>query len=296
MKIIEYFCKKQSMKTTVKFICSDTISKNDINIRLNNADIPIKNEIYTLTKCFFHVTYSIKNCKYLMHFKELNHGDLIGYDARFFKPVDNNGNIISFDEAKIQISKEENPKLIIKNGIVIVNENNENNENKLTFEQTININDYSEILKPLADDFTAIFYQTMLVWCKVIPSDNAQSDLLWELWLIKLDNKPIGVCGLYTLNGAINTKELWLGIIPEFRNIGLGVQIMKHLYQFAENVGCERILSYVDKEGKPLSFYKREGFDIIGTVGEYCDKHCLGNIDGDDFEDKDDFVIKKEMK
>ena len=168
--------------------------------------------------------------------------------------------------------------------------------NKLSFFKTRNIYDYSQVLKPLAEDFTPIFYQTMLVWCEIIPSDNAQSDRLWEVWLIKLGNKQVGVCGLYTLNGATDTKELWLGwlgIVPELRNLKLGTQVMEHLYAFAKSVGCERIYSYVDKDGRPLNFYKREGFEIIGTVGEYCDKNCLGNIDGGDFEDENDYVIKK---
>lgn len=171
-------------------------------------------------------------------------------------------------------------------------------DNELSFVQTREIYDYSQVLKPLAEDFTSIFYQTMLIWCKIIPSDTTKTDRLWEVWLIKLGNKPIGVCGLYTLHGATDTKELWLGwlgIIPELRNMKLGTQVMEHLYTFARSVGCERIYSYVDKGGKPLNFYKREGFEIIGTVGEYCDKHCLGNIDGDDFEDKEDFVIMKQL-
>lgn len=172
-------------------------------------------------------------------------------------------------------------------------------DEEVSFVQTKDIHDYSEILKPLAEDFTPIFYQTMLVWCNVIPSDNAQGDILWELWLIKLGNKQIGVCGLYTLKNAVDTKELllgWFGIVPELRNLKLGVQVMEHLYSFAKSVGCERIYSYVDKDGKPLSFYHREGFEVIGTVGEYCDKHFLGNIDGDDFEDKADYVIMKQLK
>lgn len=171
-------------------------------------------------------------------------------------------------------------------------------QKKLLFIQTKEIKDYSLILKPLADDFTPIFYQTMLVWCKVIPYDNVQSDLFWEIWLVMIDDKPIGVCGLYTLTGAKDTKELWLGwlgIIPEFRNLKLGGQIMEHLYIEAKKVGCERIYSYVDKEGKPLSFYKREGFEILGTVDEYCANNSIDNIDGEDFEDKDDFVIMKQL-
>lgn len=170
---------------------------------------------------------------------------------------------------------------------------------KLSFIQTKNIYDYSLILKPLAQDFSTIFYQTMLEWCNVITSDSVENNKLWEVWLVKLGDSSIGICGLYTLSGAVNTKELWLGwlgLIPEYRNLKLGSQIMEHLYLFAKNVGCEKIFSYVDKEGKPLNFYKKEGFSLVCTVGEYCDKYCSGNINEDNFEDKEDYVIMKQLK
>jgi len=171
-------------------------------------------------------------------------------------------------------------------------------DNKLSFIQTKDIYQYGPILKPLVNDFSFVFYQTILLWCNVIPSIRPNNDLLWEIWLVKFDDKPIGICGLYTLTDAINTDELWLGwlgLLPELRNKNMGHQIMSHLYDYAKTFGCKKILSYVDKEGKPLNFYKKEGFQIIGTVGEYCEKNGIKNIDGDDFEDKDDFVIMKEI-
>jgi len=171
-------------------------------------------------------------------------------------------------------------------------------DDKLSFNQTRNIYEFGPILKPLVEDFDLVFYQTSLVWCKVIPSTHGKTDRLWEVWLVKLGNKPIGICGLYTLNEAKDTNELWLGwlgVIPELRNMGFGKQIMMHLYEKAKDFGCSKILSYVDKGGAPLSFYKREGFTIIGTVSEYCKSNGLKNIDGDDFEDGDDYVIMKEI-
>lgn len=110
---------------------------------------------------------------------------------------------------------------------------------KLSFIQTRNIYDYSDILEPLRKDFDYVFYSTMLCWCKIIPSDNAQGDKLWELWLIKLGDKQIGVCGLYTLQGVETTTELWLGwlgILPELRNQKFGTQVMKYLYDYARSV------------------------------------------------------------
>ncbi len=168
--------------------------------------------------------------------------------------------------------------------------------NNLTvnFIQSRDIKEFSPIIRPLLPDFGAAFCQTILEWCKLM--DDAY-DNFWEVWLVKDKNKTIGICGLYSLNGE-NTDELWLGwlgLVPEYRNKNIGKTIMQHLYKQANDVGCKKIFSYVDKEGKPLSFYKREGFEIIGTVGQYLYDNKLSKIDGDEFESMDDFVIMKEI-
>jgi ribosomal protein S18 acetylase RimI-like enzyme len=82
-------------------------------------------------------------------------------------------------------------------------------------------------------------------------------------------------------------------IIPKHRNYGCGKEVMQFLYEEAKKVGCKELLSYVDKEGKPLSFYKREGFEILGTVKEYLEANKMDKIDKNDFEDENDYVIKK---
>lgn len=168
----------------------------------------------------------------------------------------------------------------------------------LHFIHTRNINAYGTILKPLANDFGPIFYQSVLIWCGIIPYETKDTDVFWNIWLIKDNYQPIGICGLYTLSSAKDTSQLWLGwlgIIPELRNKGLGKQVMNHLYEQAESIGCKEIFSYVDKEGGPLNFYKREGFEILGTVKEYLQQTGLNKIDGNDFEDQDDFVIRKTL-
>lgn len=109
---------EKNMKTT-KFKYTQSLTENDLlTLNANNADCPETGETYTLKKCFYHVGYRVKDCKYAMHFEELNHGTLVGYDAKYFQPVDDFGNIISKDEAIIEISEEENPKWEIKNKII----------------------------------------------------------------------------------------------------------------------------------------------------------------------------------
>lgn len=430
------------MKQIVKKVkCNYAVTLKEADfLRVSQTDIPMIGKIYTLKKAFYHIGYSYKTSKYALHFEELSHGRLIGYDAKYFTPVDDMGNIISKEDAIFEQTEEENPKWKIVNGkivsteqeikIVEINEahrvyvtsvimkrwsvsqeeansefnrwlRNEQNsicyvgscdnipiatgvfdtlrdkninispyntllwvepefrgknigqrltnkrfdwalskgykiiyldtldaseyhqkqgwefhskikhknetytimshllDDELSFTTSKKIKDFSPILKPLVADFGTVFYQTVLDWTKLIPSDKPIDDLLWDVWLVKLGHKTIGICGLYTLEGATDTSELWLGwfgIIPELRNKGLGKQVMNHLYTNAKKFGCKRIFSYVDKGGAPLNFYKREGFEVLGTVGEYCKQNGLSNLDGEDFEDKEDWVIMKTLE
>ena len=163
---------------------------------------------------------------------------------------------------------------------------------KITLHKTKNIYDFGPILMPLVPDFTMTFVQTVLEWCKVVPVED--DGKFWKVWLVKKNKKAVGICGLYSLNKK--TDELWLGwfgIVPEFRNKGVGVDVMAHLYKQAKKVGCKKMFSYVDKQGAPLSFYGREGFEVIGTVKDYIRSNF--NVSKDSFEDIDDFVIMKKI-
>lgn len=147
---------------------------------------------------------------------------------------------------------------------------------------------------------------TILQWCKLASDPYEGTGRFLEVWLIdKRFNgqiiekhytyKTIGLCGLYSLTPN-NTDKLWLGwlgIIPRHRNNGHGKDIMKFLYEEAKKVNCKEILSYVGKEGKPLNFYKREGFEILGTVKEYLASDPLATLN--DFEDENDYVIRKKL-
>ncbi len=164
---------------------------------------------------------------------------------------------------------------------------------QLSFKYTRDIKEFAPFLSDLMPDFGPIYLHTVLEWCKIIKSDPIN---YWKVWVIKKGNKSIGMCGLYALNKSQDELWLgWLGIAPEYRNNGLGKEVMEHLYAKAAWRKCKYILSYVDKDGKPLSFYKREGFEVLGTVGEYMRKNKMTKIDGESFEDPEDIVIRKKL-
>lgn len=170
---------------------------------------------------------------------------------------------------------------------------------EILFKQSRDIKEFRPLINTLIPDFDYVFLHTILQWCNLANDPYEGQNKFWEVWLIGYEENnnwnTIGICGLYSLVPH-KTDKLWLGwlaIIPELRNKGLGKKVMDHLYREALYVGCAEIYSYVDKEGAPLNFYKREKFEILGTVQEFLDSNNLSKIDGNDFEDPNDYVIRK---
>ncbi len=157
--------------------------------------------------------------------------------------------------------------------------------------QSRNIYDYKFILEDLVGDFGITYYPAILRWCKVIDDTN-NPDKYWQVYLIKWNNETAGICGLYSLYEN-KTDELWLGwfgIIPSKRNQKIGQHALNWMKNQALSIGCKKLKSYVDNNGKPLPFYFRNGFKTIGTVKEYLAIHHDLSIDF--FEDENDYVIE----
>lgn len=157
----------------------------------------------------------------------------------------------------------------------------------MEFRQSREVSDYEVLFDGLSDVFSPAFKNGMTYWCD---KGRKPDGTFWQVWLVELDGKVIGVCGLYSLDDK--TEELWLGwfgIVKEMRNMHYGKSVMTHLYHQASILGCKRIYSYVDKDGGPLNFYKREGFSILGRVSEYLNDRP--EVDHDEFEDMNDYVI-----
>lgn len=57
----------------------------------------------------------------------------------------------------------------------------------------------------------------------------------------------------------------------------------------ARKIGCNKILSYVDFDGKPLPFYYKNGYKRISSVKTYLKNNPEANMK--DFEDVKDHVI-----
>lgn len=60
-----------------------------------------------------------------------------------------------------------------------------------------------------------------------------------------------------------NTPELAISVLPEFRNMSVGVKLMRKLFELLKNKGHNKLSLSVQKENKAVNFYIRLGFEII---------------------------------
>jgi GNAT superfamily N-acetyltransferase len=158
-----------------------------------------------------------------------------------------------------------------------------------------NIHDYKLILNGLFEEegFGHPFLETVMVWCNII--EESQGGLYWQVWLIKYKDKNIGICGLYS-HKKNSVKELWLGwfgIHPNYRDKKIGSHVLNWMEQHAKKIGCKTILSYVDKVGRPLSFYYRNGYKRKCSVKSYL--KSKPNIGRENFEHLNDHIIFKHL-
>ncbi len=65
--------------------------------------------------------------------------------------------------------------------------------------------------------------------------------------------------------GYINpqTPEIAMAILPEYRNKGIGTQLLKSLLQHYTDLGIGNVSLSVDKRNRAVQFYKQNGFSIV---------------------------------
>lgn len=82
------------------------------------------------------------------------------------------------------------------------------------------------------------------------------------------DNKLIGISGLWLLYKHYIGKHIEpdnVVILPEYRNKGIGEQLMTWIYNYAKEQNCTTVElnAYVENEGAH-KFWKNQGFKIVG--------------------------------
>ncbi len=88
------------------------------------------------------------------------------------------------------------------------------------------------------------------VWLYLIKNELAK-------FLIALkNNKVIGIGGLFLFQNVASIG--YMGVLPGYRNQGVGAAIFQSLKQAAIDAGCKTINLYASKLGEPI--YRKSGF------------------------------------
>jgi GNAT superfamily N-acetyltransferase len=165
-----------------------------------------------------------------------------------------------------------------------------------TFVVSTDIYEYSPIFEGLEEDFGYKHWHSILVKCGVLEAGLSRKNKFKEVWLIKKCNSVIGMCGLYSQKEN-STDELWLawfGILPEYRRMRFGKKAIDFMEDYARSLGCVKLMAYVDYLGKPLPFYYKCGFSLLGTVSGYIEAHPELSV-GQEFENLKDVIIWKNL-
>jgi GNAT superfamily N-acetyltransferase len=169
---------------------------------------------------------------------------------------------------------------------------------KVSLLETRELSKYVPVIEGLIKEFGLPMVECILQYCNLLKADNeAAYQDFWKIWLIDRfipdGHDIIGICGLYGLSHE-RSNNLWLGwfgIVPEYRNQGIGGKVLAMIEQKARDEKAICLRTYVDKEGKAIPFYERHGFVRQGTVLEYTRYNNFPTLDG--FEDPNDHVLFK---
>lgn len=89
------------------------------------------------------------------------------------------------------------------------------------------------------------------------------------------EGKPTGVAWVRMLPGgehAVNQPlpELTMGVIPEYRRMGIGERLMEELYKAASEMNIPEISLRVHKDNLPaVNLYKKQGWKEDGNYKEH---------------------------
>lgn len=104
--------------------------------------------------------------------------------------------------------------------------------------------------------------------------------IYWDDWNTKkddyclislIDDKPIGAVWIRTFHGVLkgygyideNTPELSIAIFPEYRNKGIGTNLMNQMIRLMITKGFKKVSLSITKGNKAIHLYNRLGFKVV---------------------------------
>ena len=158
-------------------------------------------------------------------------------------------------------------------------------------------------LMVLKNEFGQEFIDDMKFYCRETSntniSDHAEPGSDWRVFIIKSNNKTVGVNGFYRIKDSNNPNEYWLawfGILPEYRGTGVAKKSIEKLIEIIklENSNFNSLMVYTEDDNiRAQKFYHKLEFEYLSSVDEYCEKN---NIQKDKYfvmEDNDIVMSRK---
>lgn len=126
---------------------------------------------------------------------------------------------------------------------------------------------------PLMRDITDLeerFLLAMLRWCGYGRPRHTPLKF-WEVYTALIKSKPVGVSGLYqNQNTPAHIGWVgWLGVIPQYRNSGIGTRLIDYVARRASAIGMSELMVYTDDDNcGAIDFYQTVGFCHLGRAIE----------------------------
>jgi ribosomal protein S18 acetylase RimI-like enzyme len=105
---------------------------------------------------------------------------------------------------------------------------------------------------------------------------------LTDFLIILLGNEPVG--RLYIARWTNEIRIVDLAILPEYRNLGIGTQILNDVLSEASALG-KPVNIHVERFNPAQNLYRRLGFSKIGEHGVYDLMEWSGNISASESEE-----------
>lgn len=97
---------------------------------------------------------------------------------------------------------------------------------------------------------------------------SEMSNVLSSYFIAEIDNNPIGFAGDWCV--AEEAQIMRVGVIPGYRNKGIGKGLLDTLVIDARNKGCDKMTLEVKRQNiAAVTLYEHCGFQVVGIRSSY---------------------------